>query len=161
MVKRTDTRTSHGNECMGDYVTGERCKRSRARTGKPVVLSKKCEKCKEQRCKAHCDCARKKMLLGHKLARGVGKCIGRSTGAPSTHSAANATSHATSLAPVGRAPAPSIELLANAEVMFRQACDLIKKVFQEFGVAVTPQDKKVVVPVDLVAAMLPWRLAWL
>ena len=52
MVKRTDTRTSHGNECMGDYVTGERCKRSRARTGKPVVLSKKCEKCKEQRCKA-------------------------------------------------------------------------------------------------------------
>ena len=30
-----------------------------------------------------------------------------------------------------------------------------------FGVAVTSLDKKVVVPVDLVAAMLPWSLPWL
>ena len=39
MVKRTDKRTSHGNECMGDFNTGEKCKLSLVRKGKPKIVS--------------------------------------------------------------------------------------------------------------------------
>ena len=117
-----DKRTSHGRECEGEHGTGRKCRRSRARPGKPVILKANCAHCDEPRCRAHCRCARKGQLRGRNKARAPSA---QAPSAPSIHSTVSTTSHATSLAPVGRAPAPSCELLANAAELYAKACDQI------------------------------------
>jgi hypothetical protein len=57
---RNLSRASKGLRCLGVLRTGERCRRARDGSGVPVVLNKKCEYCKEQRCRKHCKCERNK-----------------------------------------------------------------------------------------------------
>ena len=115
MVVRRDKRASHGPFCKGVFSTGQGCDRSRVRPGGPVAVGALCKKCKEQRCKAHCKCARKGSLQGHKQARTASKAA--STSDTGTKPDARTTS-----APLGRAPIPSCELLASAAVMYEQIC---------------------------------------
>ena len=91
---KVDTRKNHGLRCLG--VSGKREACTRARDGGRVWLNKRCQKCGEQRCKKHCACGRKK--------------------------AAAPAAAATVPAPVGRAPAQSTELLANAAEMYDKCC---------------------------------------
>ena len=101
---------SHGPFCLGDLIKKRTCDRSKK--GTAVAIGSACKTCKEQRCKAHCRCARENKLKGHSLPRGVR----RKLNTPSTQSTASTTSHATSLAvanPVGRASTPSTVLFAN------------------------------------------------
>ena len=65
---------SKGIKCLGVFATGERCKRSRDKAGLRVVLKRVCDSCTEQRCKAHCECARTNAVgaRGRSAARGPG-----------------------------------------------------------------------------------------
>ena len=53
--------------CLG--VAGSAVKCNCARNGGAVSLRRKCAKCREQRCRSHCRCARDGQLLGRARAR--------------------------------------------------------------------------------------------
>ena len=75
-------RASRGKECLGVCGTGEKCKRSRDKAGLPILLNKLCGDCKEQRCKAHCQCARigSVKAKGRSAARGMGNALQKANG---------------------------------------------------------------------------------
>lgn len=91
------------------------CKLSRARPGTQVVMSKPCAKCGDWKCRAHCRCARQGNLSGHQQSR---------TEAATSHATAV---HPQPVAPVGRAPAPSTQMLADAREFFSMACKDIEQ----------------------------------
>ena len=63
---------SHNNyTCEGVLSTGAKCKLSRASRNAPIQMSKKCSKCKEWRCRAHCRCARQGQAHGRGASRGA------------------------------------------------------------------------------------------
>lgn len=91
---------SNGNLCKGVYRSTAPCTRSRARPGTPIVMSKACNNCGEWRCRAHCKCARDKMVSGWSAARGA-----------SASSSVPSRAPAATVGPVGRVAAPQCELL--------------------------------------------------
>ena len=118
-------RASHGLECLGVINSSVKCKRSR-RPNKnlPVVLTKVCSKCGEQRCKKHCKCGRSGTALGRSAPRGddVGKGVGR------TLQVQARTPSAVVVAPVGRASEKtSCEVLDDATELYERCCSDLKK----------------------------------
>ena len=96
-------RKNHG------YGSKQDCMRNR--TGGPVWLNKRCEKCKEQRCKKH-------------RLRGRRKAAAKAALRPASSSSASSSSVAT---PAASSSASSsgcalLALLANATELFRRAC---------------------------------------
>ena len=111
-------RMHKGKECRGKCGTSEGCTLSRARPGKPIVMSKACVKCGEWRCRSHCKCSRNQELTGRNMARGAG--------VKSKPSSSSSTAPPQPVAPVGRGPAPSCQLLAGAKEMLEMACKEIE-----------------------------------
>ena len=107
MVK--DKRNSHGSPCLGVYRSAQKCTLARDKSGNAVVLNRVCDKCNEQRCRAHCKCKRTGAARGKRAARGV-------------TSISQATSPPAVVGLVGRAPAPSSLLLEDVAHMMR-LCD--------------------------------------
>ena len=112
---------NHGEQCRGEWPSKKPCRRRRDGSGKPCWLNRACDNCGEYRCKKHCRCGRRgegkyKLSDGHPSAA-----------SPSSSSAtASSSSAALSLAPVGRAPAPSCRLLADAREMYSMVCTEIE-----------------------------------
>ena len=112
----TKRRASQGRKCLGVYGTGQKCCRSRDKKRLPVLLNKFCKGCNEQRCKAHCKCARTSSVdaKGRNAARGVGTDTAprsvRQSPAPVVVSA-----------PVGRVSAPTAQLL-DIDNFYEQCC---------------------------------------
>ena len=106
-------RSSKGKECLGVRNPKAKCTRSRSKAGFPILMNKNCQGCGEQRCKAHCQCARQK----------TSKAQGRSAprGRLGTTPAEPAASPPRALAPVGRASAASCELL-ETDMWYHQCC---------------------------------------
>lgn len=77
------------------------------------MLSRNCNKCGEQRCKAHCRCGRRQTHLAHTAPRGVGASAAPSRPEPPAGVAV--------VAPVGRVSAPTWELLTT-ETWYRSFC---------------------------------------
>ena len=109
-------RASKGKECLGVKGKFEKCKRSRNRAGLPIVLNKVCVVCKEQRCRAHCKCARtgSAKAKGRSAARGIGngKVITRVLQSPGLQAIPAAA---------GRVSAPSCHLL-DVGRFYEQCC---------------------------------------
>ena len=102
MVKGSNKKGSHGPFCLGELPSKRACHRSKY--GTAVAIGSACKKCKEQRCKAHCRCARENKLKGHSLPRGVrGKLV---------QSTASTTSHAMSKPKDKRKSRPDGKVLA-------------------------------------------------
>ena len=114
------TRASNGKECLGVYRSKVKCSRARDKSGVPIVLNRNCKTCGEQRCKGHCKCKRDKAAssLGRSGPRGVGV-----SAAPSVSPGPPAAGPV--VAPVGRASAPSCELLETG-AWYRDFCNTVK-----------------------------------
>ena len=119
-----DRRKRHGKECLGQLRPKLKCMRARDGSGDAVALNGNCRHCGEQRCKAHCKCARDGSVnaKGRKAARGVSAEKPAHRGAyvakPSPPSAPTV--------PVGRASAPSCVLM-DASDWYEKCCDAISK----------------------------------
>ena len=99
MVK--DIRKSHGTPCLGVYRSAQKCTLARDKSGNAVVLNRLCDKCNEQRWRAHCKCKRTGVARGQRAARGVA-------------SISQATSPPAVVGFVGRAPATKKKELTRA-----------------------------------------------
>jgi hypothetical protein len=53
------------------YRSAQKCTLARDKSGNAVVLDRLCDKCNEQRCRAHCKCKRTGVARGQRAARGV------------------------------------------------------------------------------------------
>lgn len=102
-------RASKGRECVG--LHGKPCQRSRDGKKLPIILNNNCLKCGEPRCKKHCGC--RDTALGRSAARGPGAQVLKATLQPSQP--------ARPAAPVGRASAPSVQIL-EIEEFYAQCC---------------------------------------
>ena len=113
---------SKGKPCQGVHGSREKCKRARDGSKAPVLLNKNCTKCGEQRCRGHCRCGRNKTAKGRAAARGVDtqrvSSVTRVRQTPSSPPAA------LPLAPVGRTPNPSCQLLGIDEFYSQCCCEL-------------------------------------
>ena len=123
MVKKR-TAASKGKPCLGELSTGAACKRSRDGTGKAVVMNKVCVHCKEQRCRAHCRCARS----GSPNAKGRAAARGKDQAKKPKVTVAAATRTTSAVAaplslpgPVGREPGPSC-LLLDVGTFYERCC---------------------------------------
>lgn len=120
-------RASKGKECLGVFGTGQKCKRARDKSGLPILLAQNCKHCKEQRCKAHCKCARTKSVhaKGRSAPRGVGVTglVMKKVLVTKKHVLKRAPKVArpvskvapVPLKPVGRASAPTCQMLETEE----------------------------------------------
>ena len=104
MVK--DGRKSHGKLCLGVYRSARKCTLARNKKGEAAVMNRLCDVCGEQRCRAHCKCARTDAAKGRRAARGAS-------------SKSETTSPPAVVGTVGRAPAPSSALLEDVAHMMR------------------------------------------
>ena len=77
-------RVSHGLRCVGVHRSRQKCTLARNGFGGAVILKRVCDDCEEQRCKAHCRCAREGTAEGRRASR--------NTRALSTRRAATTTS---------------------------------------------------------------------
>lgn len=112
-----DSRKNHGLLCSGVKRTGEKCKGARNKSGAPVVMKKLCQHCGEQRCKEHCKCKRDRtaMAEGRHAARGQPEKRAQGGSTPSAVPA-----------PVGRASAPTTEMLTVVD-WYRRICEDISR----------------------------------
>jgi hypothetical protein len=104
---------SKGMRCLGEHASGRKCKRARNGSGTAVLLNKVCQNCGEQRCKAHCRCQRQgtQNAKGRKAARGTVQRSGEPSSVPGVV-----------VPPVGRAAAPSTELL-EIGAWYQRCCE--------------------------------------
>ena len=107
---------SEGMRCLGEHPSGKKCTRARNGSG-AIVMSKLCEHCHEQRCKAHCKCKRNDIAgaRNRKGARGIDK-----EGSAENRNGQGLVTDAV-LAPNGRPAAGSIELL-QVEDWYKRCC---------------------------------------
>jgi hypothetical protein len=70
------TRASKGKTCLGVFRSATKCKRARDQSGLPVLLSRNCPHCGEQRCRKHCRCGR------NQTDKAKGRCAPRKSKRP-------------------------------------------------------------------------------
>jgi len=112
-----DSRKNHGLLCLGVKSTGQKCKNARNKSGAPVVMNKVCPHCGEQRCKKHCKCKRDLTVM----AKGRHAARGPREEKPPARAPPVAVP-----APVGRASAPTTELLTSDD-WYRRCCEDISR----------------------------------
>ena len=119
MVKGSTKRASKGKTCLGVFRSPLKCTLARNKSGAPIVLCRNCVECGEQRCKAHCKCAR----TGSDKAKGRSGSRGYTETAAQSRARVNvqATSPALVAAPVGRA-APLTCSLLDTNDWYNQCC---------------------------------------
>ena len=108
-------RKNHGLPCLGIWRGGGRCRLARDGSG-AAWLNRPCLVCKEQRCKKHCLCGRKKEQRRQASV----------VSASSSAARRPALAPVAVVAPVGRAPAPSCELLEDASELIQKVCSDIE-----------------------------------
>ena len=122
MVKsmKSMKRVSKGKTCLGVFRSPLKCTLARDKSGSPIVLCRNCKDCGEQRCKAHCACARRgsDKAKGRSASRGYAGEVGGSRAR--VRVVADAPP-APVVAPVGRAAPLSCVLLSTAE-WYKQCC---------------------------------------
>lgn len=92
---------SKGRECVLLH-SNVKCDLARDGSGNPIVLSKKCDKCGEWRCKTHCRCGR------------TGTAKGRNAARPGKRPKARARPQAAAAAAPAPGPAPQARAKAAA-----------------------------------------------
>ena len=111
---------SKGMRRLGEHPSGKKCTRARNWSG-ATVMSKLCEHCHEQRCKAHCKCKRNG-IAGARGRKGAGG-IDKKGGAENRNGQGLVTDAV--LAPNGRPAAASTELL-QAEDWYKRCCSDVR-----------------------------------
>ena len=117
-------RASKGKLCLGVFRSSAKCTLARDKSGSPILLCRNCKECGEQRCKAHCKCARtgSAKAKGRGASRGYvgGERASRTRVAVATPAAAT-TAAAAVAAPNGRPSSLSCTLLETSE-WYRRCC---------------------------------------
>ena len=103
---------NHGARCRGVFRGTRPCTLARDGSG-ARWLNKPCLVCKEQRCKKHCLCGKKK----EQKVAAVSKAVSKASPA-----LVPALAPVAVVAPVGHPPAPSCELLETAGELIQRVC---------------------------------------
>lgn len=123
-MARTPRVGSKGKRCIGVCKTKHTSKAQCVGgvRGSAKVLKRDCQLCYEQRCRDHCECARK--------GKAKGRAAGRGNAQPTVTAAPASVLAPAVLKPVGRASSFSGELFVDTSLWYHAVCTAISTATQ-------------------------------